>query len=320
MNFGFFKSTWHKWGRNIGKSISFSSRESKGLLVVICFMLLSLYIPPVIEKVYLSELSASSELRDQAILKQWTDSLKAHNIIQKRLKKTVKKAEVTLSKFDPNAATYEELVTLGFSSFVSKNILSYRNKGGRFGNKKDLLKIYGIDSAMVKNNLWPYINLPERKTTKKNNSSKKKISIVKPIYTKTEKAVLKNLNKASDSDLQIVKGIGPWYANCICEYRKQLGGFVQFSQIQEKCRLNHGVLNSLRNKFHIDRTNINCIDLNTASIEVLTRHPYISGKLASQIVLYRAHHGNFEELQSLKNIKAISDQVYQRVKPYLLVK
>lgn len=52
--------------------------------------------------------------------------------------------EVSYFDFDPNTATKEELLQLGLSSHVAQTILNYRGKGGRFRNKEELKKIYGL--------------------------------------------------------------------------------------------------------------------------------------------------------------------------------
>ena len=59
----------------------------------------------------------------------------------------------TAFHFDPNHATVEELQALGFSSGLAIRIDRYRQKGGKFFAKKDLLKIYGIDSTFYKQTL-----------------------------------------------------------------------------------------------------------------------------------------------------------------------
>jgi hypothetical protein len=69
--------------------------------------------------------------------------------------------KTTLFYFDPNRATVGDLQALGFSSGLATRIDRYRQKGGKFFVKKDLLKIYGIDSTFYKQ-VHAFIDLPEK--------------------------------------------------------------------------------------------------------------------------------------------------------------
>ena len=68
--------------------------------------------------------------------------------------------KLSLQSFDPNLADTAQLQALGLSSFVLRNILKYRERGGVFRKKSDLAKIYGL-SQQEYNKLEPYILLPE---------------------------------------------------------------------------------------------------------------------------------------------------------------
>src|SRR5687767_14094394 len=49
-----------------------------------------------------------------------------------------------LFDFDPNTASTDELKMLGFRDKTIGIIQRYRNKGGRFRVKEDLMKVYGL--------------------------------------------------------------------------------------------------------------------------------------------------------------------------------
>jgi len=69
--------------------------------------------------------------------------------------------ERRLFSFDPNITSKEELAELGFSNALSNRIINYRTKGGKFLVKKDLMKIYGMDSVLYKR-LFSFIDLPDK--------------------------------------------------------------------------------------------------------------------------------------------------------------
>ena len=59
----------------------------------------------------------------------------------------------SLFPFNPNEASKADLIALGFSERVTKNIVTYRSKGGQFYNTNSLKKIYGMDSLETTENV-----------------------------------------------------------------------------------------------------------------------------------------------------------------------
>ena len=58
--------------------------------------------------------------------------------------------------FDPNTVAYDTLLAMNLSSYVSRNIIRYREAGGIFRQPSDLEKIYGLEKEMY-DALFPYI-------------------------------------------------------------------------------------------------------------------------------------------------------------------
>ena len=69
-----------------------------------------------------------------------------------------KKTPVRLIPFNPNTADSMTLRSLGLRSYVVKNILNYRRKGGSFRKPSDFSKIYGMEPTVFAQ-LEPYIKL-----------------------------------------------------------------------------------------------------------------------------------------------------------------
>ncbi|MCC7665553.1 helix-hairpin-helix domain-containing protein [Liquorilactobacillus satsumensis] len=61
------------------------------------------------------------------------------------------------------------------------------------------------------------------------------------------------------------------------------------------------------------------IDLNQAKKEDLLKIPGIGDKKAEQILAYRTEHGNFNQLDELKNISGIGDKILVKLKSYLKI-
>ncbi len=159
---------------------------------------------------------------------------------------------------------------------------------------------------------------PTKKYTKKVKSStpkksfeerKKEIAEVKPV-------VVLDLNKATAEDLQKVKGIGPSFSERIVKYRDLLGGFSEKTQLSEVYGLEDEVIEKLLGQFSI-QSGVQKIPINSDSLKVLAKHPYISYDMAKIILNYRKAHGDFEQLEDLMKIKTIDENVFLRLKPYL---
>jgi len=58
------------------------------------------------------------------------------------------------------------------------------------------------------------------------------------------------------------------------------------------------------------------IPLNTATEEMLQRHPYIRFRLARLIIRYRQEHGPFSEVTDLKRIALVTEELFTKLQPY----
>jgi competence ComEA-like helix-hairpin-helix protein len=231
-----------------------------------------------------------------------------------------KKGEIAAEKlnlvaFNPNTATMGNFVTLGFSQHLATRIVNYREKGGKFRIKSDLLKIYGVDSAFYQR-VYPFIALPEREATKE--KAGKKYEIKKPLIIAKAREKF-DLNNADTSQLKKIYGIGDKLSLRIIKYRDVLGGFVDMDQLKEVYGLDSLVINRLienstiQNEFQPKKININ-----TASEKQLSAHPYLS-KVAKAIVSYRFQHGEFKAVEDIRNVSSLNEKTIQRIIPYLTV-
>lgn len=224
-------------------------------------------------------------------------------------------AEVTYFNFDPNTATKDELVSLGFTEKLASRIIHYRAKGGKFRMRSDLMKLYGMDSAFYRK-LSPYIALPE--------------TYVKPAFEKRESAALKpyekeklekfNLNEADTVQLEKIYGIGPKLAQRIIRYRDKLGGFISQEQLSEVFGLDSAVIKKIVAASYLpDPAGVKKINLNTADEKILAAHPYFGRKIASAIVAYRFQHGNFKSVDDLSRIPLIDKNNLGKLFPYVTI-
>lgn len=213
-------------------------------------------------------------------------------------------------RFNPNEASAHDLERLGFSSRLAQRIVRYRESGGKFRKKSDLLRIYGLDTAVYKR-LYPFIDLPERFASTR--------SVRKT--TRSAHATLRfDLNTADTSELIAVRGIGSTLASRIVRYRKRLGGYVSMAQLHEVFRLDSAAIDALRAAaFIADEFTPSRMNVNTTDEYSLSRHPYIGRTLARLMVTYRFQHGPFRSLEDLRQIHLVDDSVYRRISIYLAI-
>jgi competence ComEA-like helix-hairpin-helix protein len=221
--------------------------------------------------------------------------------------------EPSLFYFDPNKTTVESFIALGFSQREATRIIRYREKGGKFRIKSDLLKIYGVDSTFYLR-IHAFIALPERAPIQNEHKpSERPILTVKKAFEKFD------LNTADTSQLKAIYGIGEKLSLRIVKYRDVLGGFVTTDQLKEVYGLDSIVIDRLIEN-SIMRTDFQPIkvNINTASEKQLSRHPYLS-KVAKAIVAYRFQHGDYKSVEEIRQITNLEERTIEKIVPYLKV-
>lgn len=223
---------------------------------------------------------------------------------------------VVLAPFDPNTADSIVFRQMGLPGWMVKNILSYRQKGGKFRTPADFRKIYGLTEEQY-TTLAPYIHVDEEYRKKDT------IRIAAEPYISSTPDSLKPfkyapgtviaLNAADTTELKKIPGIGSAYARKIVNYRRQLGGFYTIGQLQE-IELN---VDELSQWFSIAEEETKRINLNKASVERLTAHPYFNFYQAKAIVEHRKRKGNLKRLGQIALYDEFTEKDMERLKHYV---
>ena len=160
-------------------------------------------------------------------------------------------------RFNPNTASVEDLMRLGFSEKQAQAIDHYRQKGGRFRRKTDFAKSFVVaDSVYAR--LEPYIDIPRL-----------------------------DINQADSTALLALPGIGPFFAGKVVRYRTQLGGYSTAEQLMDIWHFDQEKYEGLKDL-------ITCSEPTPYPLwelpeEALAKHPYLSRAEAHGVVLYRQH-------------------------------
>ncbi len=128
-----------------------------------------------------------------------------------------------------------------------------------------------------------------------------------------------NINIVNAQQLQKIRGIGPVLSQRIVKYRNQLGGFIHKQQYEEIYGLSSEVCKQMKVHTFIDikKNSPRKININTASIKILLKHPYINLHCAKNIVQYRKEHGLFKNIEALKKVYHANDDWIKKIHPYL---
>src|SRR5690606_10115283 len=122
-----------------------------------------------------------------------------------------------VSAFDPNTAPVPTMVASGVPVHLANRIAAYRQKGGHFRIKQDLLRIYGLDSALYRQ-LFLQIQLPSgREAPVAHRAGASRTTVLQ------EKERRFDINTADTVALKAVYGIGSRLAQRIVRFRDALG-------------------------------------------------------------------------------------------------
>ncbi len=191
------------------------------------------------------------------------------------------------------------------------------SKGGHFYKPEDLQKIYGLHKDEYER-LKPYVKI-ESKTASSNEQfvSPRSNEGTQPAKKFATRYSVIDINTADTSALISLPGIGSKLAARIVNFREKLGGFYSVDQVGETYGLPDSTFQKIKQYLKLDNASVKKININTATIDEMKAHPYIKYSLANPIVAYRNEHGAFSKIEDIRKIMAVTDEIYQKIAPYL---
>jgi competence ComEA-like helix-hairpin-helix protein len=219
--------------------------------------------------------------------------------------------EINYFHFDPNGLPAEKWQELGFSAKQAKAIKNYEANGGKFYRKEDVAKLYVISDEDYAR-LAPYIVIPH---------VTRKVEYKEPVTVTPKnsdrKPELLDINLADTTEFKSMRGIGSILAQRTVKYREALGGFHDIGQVAEVYGISPELFENIRPFLRLHSMEITKLNVNSAAVEDLAKHPYISKKQARLIVNYRTQHGAYTDFSDLQKIHALDDDFFRKIAPYI---
>ena len=251
---------------------------------------------------------------DSVALKNFEQEVRKKPYVpKKQVHETKEESPIQLFSFDPNKADSIELSSLGLPSYVVRNVLKYREKGGRFRTADSFSKIYGLTEKQF-NTLKPYIRIAQTDTPKKEKMDTM-VAVVIPERKvfKYPEGTLVDVNVADTTELKKIPGIGSGIAKAIVAYRNRLGGFYSLSQLEE---IDY-VTPELLKWFKLEGGTIRKLDINRWGLDKLRSHPYLNFYQAKVIIEHRRKRGKIKSLSQLSLYEEFTEKDLIRLSAYV---
>ncbi len=222
--------------------------------------------------------------------------------------------------FNPNTTSDNDWLKLGLTEKQIGTINNYLSKGGKFYDKTDFKKMYGIRTKQYQI-LKPYIDLPEEsgnKYNKKYDNNNKKFD--KEEF-KPDSLFNFNPNNTTKEQWQVL-GFSEKQSNTLCNYTSKGGRFYKkedllkiygVKQEQYEVLEPYIVIEKTENKETNEYADI-VIELNSATKEDLIKLNGIKDFNAKMIIKYRNLLGGYNNKEQLLEVYSIENENYEKIK------
>lgn len=213
------------------------------------------------------------------------------------------KYKVPPEKFDPATYSTAQWINLGLSEKQANVVMKFVSRGIK--DEEQLKQIFVIPDQLfwlIKDSVIYTFPKVYEKSAKEN--------------TKNE-IILLELNTATAEDLEKLKGIGPYLASKIVNFRTQLGGFHQLEQLAEVYKFPPELIETIDKYLKLDPSMIRKLNINSATTEELNAHPYLNWNQANSIVKIRQQKLKYTSLEQIRESVLIDEKTFKKILPYV---
>jgi len=240
--------------------------------------------------------NVEQKYRQKKELEAYRDSVTAQKPMYATKGRTYKEKQpsvpVKLIPFNPNTADSLKLCGLGLRSYVVKNILNYRRKGGQFRKSADFARIYGLDpEAFAK--LEPFIQIDGQ------NGSDGATALGAGAVISTAGVI--NTKKSEDNSFPQTNKVGQATTE-----NKIVAGKKSTEQAAVKSSESQG-------------SGSPNFDLNSADTSMLLQLKGVGSYTANRIASYRNQLGGFYSMTQLSEVKGLYPETLARLQSMLKI-
>lgn len=268
----------------------FTTGQRKGILALFALILIGQVIYFVVLSVDCKGVGKQSEEEKEWLaLQAKADSIDA----------VAKSIKDTIYPFNPNYMSDYKGYVLGLSTSQIDRLHAYRQSGKFVNSVADFQKVTGIhDSLALK--LSPYIKFSGYKFEK---PAEEQYVESKNLQQEPLSVKVLDINAATEDDLVKVYGIGPSYARMILRRKADWGAFVSMEQMDDFTELSPEARSGLKESFTVeDIAHLNKLNVNTASLQQLSRFTYFNREIARGIITQRSMNGTVTRIDELLKI------------------
>jgi competence protein ComEA len=303
--------------------LQFSKKERRGIAALLVIFLVVWVFPSLYERFFLSPQSPDTEgfiLRWQSSHSLDSANLQSSGSVSETERRAEAAVKPQLFPFDPNTLDEAGWRRLGLKPGQIRTLLRYRSKGGKFRKPEDLLRIYGLAPGQAEQ-LIPYVEIGGQEKSQAPFLSQPSNTSDSSRWRPSRKPGprILDINEADSSAFETLPGIGPVLARRLVNFRDKLGGFYSIDQVRETFGMPDSTYQRIQPLLVVKDPVLRKIDINTATAEELSLHPYINRRAAREILSFRQAHGAFSGPDPLARIQALDPATRIKLIPYLNV-
>lgn len=316
------------WWRNVVKDyFAFTAKERNGLITML-FIAAAIFFAFRYYPVKRSPVSKTAFQQELVKLKITADSSHSNKDYQRnenfadytrpKNDEYSGNSKGKLFDFDPNTLDTNGWKRLGIREKTIHTIQNFLAKGFKFRHPEDIKKVYGL-SPKDTEKLIPYIHIAQEETFINGSFSNRDKITYSTVAGEPKKTRIININTADTSAFIALPGIGNKLAARIVSFRQKLGGFSSVAQLGETYGIPDSTYQKIKKYLQCDNPALKTININTADVNELRTHPYLRWNIANAIINYRQQHGNYKTVDDLRKIDIITDDLYNKIAPYLVI-
>jgi len=291
----------------------YTKSQRKGLLalcLLIVFVQVGYWVVTSFD--YNSAEKQSAEEKEWLVLQTKIDALKAARPEKKNV----------IYPFNPNFITDYKGYTLGMTTTQIDKLHAFRKSGKWINSVSDFKTVTGVPDSLL-GKISPYFKFPDW-VVKKYQSDKQENAVAEtkfqtkyldkfPAKKEASAKPALDINTVVEEDLISVYGIGPAFAKKILRRRSDLGAFVSMDQMDDFAEFSPEAQAGLKKGFKVSgNPSVNKININTASLQQLSRFPYFNRDIAKAIITERSMKGkfiNFADLIKINDIFTLKSKI-----------